>query len=80
MSTLKLDQFEKQKDGRRTLAPSEIEESTDETSEEVLPELETKTELEPEDVDVEQLKEESSEQNIVDDHDDEEDENEKHSN
>ena len=60
-------QFEEQKDGRRTLESSEIDE-TDESPEEH-PEQETKTEKEPEDVDLEQLKEESSETNIVDEED-----------
>lgn len=61
-------QFAEQKEGRRTLDAEEIAED-DEDFEEEYPEQETKTEKEPEDVDVEQLKEESSEENIVEDKD-----------
>ena len=59
-------QFEEQKDGRRTLGTDEIERSNvdSETREDLL-EPETKTEIEPEDVDVEELKEESSVENIT---------------
>lgn len=73
-------QFEEQKDGRRTLSSSEIGESTDDTSEGLHPESETKTEIEPEDVDVEKLKEESSEKNIVEERDDKEEDEDGNSN
>lgn len=65
-------QFEEQKDGRRTLEASDIEE-TDSEEEELL-EPETKTEQEPEDVDVDKLKEESSEKNIVEEDEKDDDE------
>lgn len=65
-------QFEEQKDGRRTLEASDIEE-TDSEEEELL-EPETKTEREPEDVDVDKLKEESSEKNIVEEDEKDDDE------
>ena len=57
--------FEEQKEGRRTIGTSETELSN--TEEKELLEPETKTEIQPEDVDVDQLKEESSETNITED-------------
>ena len=63
-------QFEEQKEGRRTLGASEIDSTENELNEDDLLDHETKTEIEPDDVDVEQLKEESSEDNIVEEKED----------
>jgi len=72
------EQFADQKEGRRTLGRSEVEESTVDTDE--YPEQETKTEKTPEDVDVEELKHESSEENVTEDSDSNDDEDEANNN
>ena len=60
--------FEEQKEGRRTLGTTDIEQSEMEEKDPLVPE--TKTEIKPEDVDVDQLQEESSEENITEDKED----------